>query len=71
MFRHKVAKEVQESRSALTKLGFEIIEKELPIQASEIQNSRLAQDIVVDGCCGINELLKLHAWTMMEYDRNF
>ena len=60
---------MQSARKTLEKFGFKIIEKEVPIDVHEIRNPALRSEILEDGCCGIDELLKLHAWTMMEYDR--
>jgi len=64
-----VSKEVQKCRYALERMGYRILEKELPVTPEEIRNPQIAREIVTDGCCGIWELLKLHAWKLTEYDR--
>eukprot|EP00466_Bigelowiella_natans_P008117 jgi/Bigna1/134718/aug1.26_g9426 len=62
-----VSKEVQKCRYALERMGYRILEKELPVTPEEIRNPQIAREIVTDGCCGIWELLKLHAWKLTEY----
>ncbi|GAB5359578.1 hypothetical protein AAMO2058_000555400 [Amorphochlora amoebiformis] len=64
-----VSKEVQTCRPALKTIGFKVLEKELPLQPEEIRNPQIAREIINDGCCGMWELLKLHVWTLTEYDR--
>ncbi|GAB5370379.1 hypothetical protein AAMO2058_001487700 [Amorphochlora amoebiformis] len=64
-----VSKDVKVCRYALERIGFRVLEKELPLTPEEIRNPTIAQEIVKDGCCGIWELLKLHAWKLTEYDR--
>lgn len=64
-----IAKEVTECRSALERMGYRLMIRDLPVQLEEIQNKKIREEIKTDGCCGISELLKLHAWTMTEYDR--
>ncbi|KAJ8599727.1 hypothetical protein CTAYLR_003389 [Chrysophaeum taylorii] len=62
------------SRNALLFLGFgEVLEKELPINVSQIEGQTLrslwSTDPKKGGCCGAWELLKLYAWTLTGYDR--
>mmetsp|Transcript_12506 Transcript_12506/g.18671 ORF Transcript_12506/g.18671 Transcript_12506/m.18671 type:complete len:535 (+) Transcript_12506:14-1618(+) len=64
-----VSKDVVKCRYSLERLGFKILEKDLPVKPDEIRNPQIAKEILTDGCCGIWELLKLHAWTLTEYDR--
>ncbi len=64
-----VAKRVVECRYALERIGFKVLERELPVTPEQIRNPQIAREIVTDGCCGIWELLKLHAWKLTEYDR--
>jgi len=64
-----VSKKVQTARPVLKKLGFKILEFDLPMQPEEIRNEQVRKEMLEDGCCGMDELLKLHAWRLFEYDR--
>lgn len=62
------------SRKALRVVGFNrIMEKELPINVTQIAGKRLREQWSMDsskgGCCGAWELLKLYAWTLTDYYR--
>jgi len=64
-----VSKEVVQCRYSLERMGFQILERDLPVTPEQIRNPQIAREIVTDGCCGIWELLKLHAWKLDQYDR--
>lgn len=64
-----VHSEVQETRPALLRLGYKIREFELPINSSEIKGKSVRERIDKTGCCGAQELLKLRAYQLSEYDR--
>lgn len=54
-------------------LGFRVMRRQLPINVSAIQGDTLRKLWIKDtrkgGCCGAWELLKLYAWTLVEYSR--
>jgi len=60
---------VQETRPALERVGFKIMEFEPPLSSSEIEGKHLRETIDNSGCCGTLELLKLRAFQLLEYDR--
>jgi hypothetical protein len=64
-----VTKQVKTSREVLSRFGWRIIEKDLPVAVSEIENQDYAQRMVNSGCCGADEFLKLWAFTLTEYHR--
>jgi len=64
-----ISPKVVKARPVLQTLGFEILVRELPVQADEIRDPNTRREILKDGCCGIDELLKLHAWTLTDYER--
>ena len=70
----------QKTRSSLRGIGFRSIEKQLPIAPEKIEGSFLRKlwteptekfpdPTMRGGCCGAWELLKLYAWTLIEYER--
>jgi hypothetical protein len=46
-----------------------LIEKDLPLNVSDIKGDYLREHIEKNGCCGATELLKLYAWSFTEYHR--
>ena len=48
--------------------GYNIITSELPITIDDIQNKQYANELLTDGCCGMDELLKLEAYKWSSYD---
>ena len=64
-----VTKQVKTSREILTKFGWRIIERDLPVAIKDIENQDYAQRMVNSGCCGADEFLKLWAFTLTEYHR--
>jgi len=57
------------TRAALALVGFRVLERPTPVAIPEIRGSFLRQRIVRSGCCGATELMKLWAWSLVEYDR--
>lgn len=57
------------SRPILSKFGWRIIEKPLPVSIDEIENKEYATTMKNSGCCGADEFLKLWAYTLTEYHR--
>jgi len=66
-----VTEEVVRGASArkLEALGFRLVQRDSPLEASEIRQDFLREKIVKDGCCGITELMKLYAFTLTDYDQ--
>ncbi len=64
-----VTKSVVTTRSILSKFGWRIIERDLPVQLEEIENKDYAERMRNSGCCGADEFLKLWAYTLTEYYR--
>ena len=50
-----------------TKLGYKVLIRETPINVSQIQGQFLRERIVKTGCCQEKELIKLWAYTLVEY----
>jgi hypothetical protein len=53
--------------STLAPLGYTLLERETPVQVSEIQGEFLRSKIEQNGCCGEKELIKLHAYTLDQH----
>lgn len=58
--------------SILERVGYTLLIKDYPILPQDIQehnetNSFLKKNIAKDGCCGHGELLKLHAYSMVNH----
>jgi hypothetical protein len=51
----------------LADLGFELIQRDTPVNVSQIQGDVLRERIVTNGCCGEKELIKLEAYTLMQH----
>ncbi|RYG98570.1 hypothetical protein EON65_51280 [archaeon] len=64
-----VTKKVKTTRTVLRKFGWKILEKDLPVALSEIQNKDYADRMKDSGCCGADEFLKLWAYTLTQYER--
>ena len=60
---------VQKARPVLRAFGFRVIEKQLRFNSSVIEGEYLRSVIDESGCCGMDELIKLSAWELTEYDR--
>lgn len=60
---------VTSTREILTKFGWRIIEREIPVALDEIENQKYADAMRNSGCCGADEFLKLWAYTLTEYHR--
>jgi len=50
------------------RLNYEVLERDTPIDASEIRGEFLRQNIVKSGCCQEKELIKLWAYTLVDYE---
>merc|ERR1712007_99070 len=61
--------DVVKARPVLELMGYKLVVRALPVPLEEIRNREYVKDLEEDGCCGASELLKLHAWTLKEYDR--
>ena len=53
----------------LKAFGWKVIETESPVQYSEIADGYYKQNLNASGCCGMNELMKLNAFTLTDYYR--
>jgi hypothetical protein len=51
----------------LVSLGFELIERAVPVKVEEIEGEYLRSRIEKNGCCGAKELIKLEALTFTQY----
>lgn len=49
----------------LTKAGFAVMERQVPVKAEELQDPTYRSKAPTSGCCGLDELLKLEAWTLV------
>jgi hypothetical protein len=52
---------------SLQELGYQIIERPVPVKTSDIQGDILRTKIEKNGCCGSKELVKLEAYTFEEF----
>ena len=51
----------------LSKLGYEILIRNTPIDVYRIQNEQYREDIESNGCCGSKEFMKLWAYTLVDH----
>jgi len=51
----------------LAELGYELLERETPIQVADIEGDFLRSKIEKNGCCGEKELIKLEAYTLTQH----
>ncbi len=51
----------------LMDLGFELVERQTPVNVSDIQGDILRERIVRNGCCGERELIKLEAFRLIQH----
>ncbi|CAN0347144.1 unnamed protein product [Ectocarpus sp. 12 AP-2014] len=59
----------QEGRQHLEGMGWRVVEKDLPVAVEDIENETYRKHVVKSGCCGANEFIKLHAYTLTQYHR--
>eukprot|EP00937_MAST-01D_sp_MAST-1D-sp2_P005635 g5635.t1 len=64
-----VKPEVQASRKALRFFGYDIVESRVKVKTEEIEGEELRSTIGKSGCCGMDELIKLEAYGMDQYER--
>jgi len=50
-------------------LGFQVLVRDIPLKLEEVPLGHYRKRLPVSGCCGMAELLKLHALTLTEYHR--
>lgn len=53
----------------VAKAGWEPKRVELPVSLNEIENKGFRKEVQNSGCCGEAEFIKLHAFSLVEYDR--
>ena len=51
----------------LSKLGYEILIRDTPIDVHRIHNEQYKEDIESGGCCGSKEFMKLWAYTLVDH----
>eukprot|EP00904_Undaria_pinnatifida_P012645 jgi/Undpi1/8510/HiC_scaffold_25.g10977.m1 len=59
----------EEGKRLVEGMGWRIIVKDLPVAVEDIENKMYREHVVNSGCCGANEFIKLHAYTLTEYHR--
>eukprot|EP00555_Chaetoceros_dichaeta_P010586 CAMPEP_0198257998 /NCGR_PEP_ID=MMETSP1447-20131203/7527_1 /TAXON_ID=420782 /ORGANISM="Chaetoceros dichaeta, Strain CCMP1751" /LENGTH=351 /DNA_ID=CAMNT_0043945015 /DNA_START=160 /DNA_END=1212 /DNA_ORIENTATION=+ len=64
LFAHPSAKDCIEP---FVKMGYNVLIKDTPINASEIKTDFFRRHVVKTGCCGDKEFLKLYAYTLTDY----
>jgi len=64
LFAHPSAKDCIEP---FVKMGYNVLIKDTPINASEIKTDFFREHVVKTGCCGEKEFLKLYAYTLTEH----
>lgn len=52
----------------LEDIGYTLLERETPVRVQDIRGEFLRKNIVSNGCCGENELLKLEAYTLIQHN---
>jgi hypothetical protein len=60
---------VTKSRKALEYFGYRVVEADVKVKSSEIKGEELRNTIDKSGCCGMDELIKLEAFRLVEYER--
>jgi hypothetical protein len=61
-----VHRQAVECSSILGDLGFEIIVVDPPVKKEEIKGDYLREHIHRERCCGLDEFIKLHAYSLPE-----
>ena len=61
--------EVVVARKGLELLGWRVLERDVPVKVEDIKGEYLRKHIRNNGCCGERELLKLWAYTLVQYHR--
>ena len=51
----------------LEALGYTLLARDTPVRVEDIQGDILRERIQKNGCCGERELIKLEAWTLVQY----
>ena len=62
-----VHKKAEHCSHLLKDLGFELIIKDSPVQISEIRGEYLRKNVHKEWCCGADEFVKLHAYTIHDH----
>mmetsp|Transcript_6203 Transcript_6203/g.13685 ORF Transcript_6203/g.13685 Transcript_6203/m.13685 type:complete len:397 (+) Transcript_6203:158-1348(+) len=60
---------VNSSIAILERFGWRVLQRPLPVAIDQIENQQYAQKMRNSGCCGVDEFLKLWAYTLTEYHR--
>uniref|UniRef100_A0A7S1ZB82 Glycosyltransferase family 8 protein n=1 Tax=Ditylum brightwellii TaxID=49249 RepID=A0A7S1ZB82_9STRA len=50
-----------------TKLGYEVLIRDTPVNITEIRGDFLRERLPKSGCCGEKEFIKLYAYTLLDY----
>ena len=53
--------------SQLEDVGYELLVRDVPVPVNEIRGDFLRTKVVVNGCCGEKEYIKLHAYTLVDH----
>eukprot|EP01041_Mallomonas_annulata_P005170 gene5170-10339_t len=64
-----VTPKVIAARPILKAFGWKVLERDIPVALSEIQNPEYMKKMKDSGCCGADEFIKLWAYTLTEYHR--
>lgn len=56
-----------ECAEQLSEMGYEMLVRDVPVPVEEIKGDFLRTKVVVNGCCGEKEYIKLHAYTILEH----
>lgn len=51
----------------LKSLGYKVLSRSSPVELKYIQGEYLRERLPNDGCCGVNEFTKLHAYTLVDH----
>jgi len=51
----------------LAAVGYELLVRDVPVPVDEIRGDFLRTKVVVNGCCGEKEYVKLHAYTLLDH----
>ncbi|CAM9448997.1 unnamed protein product, partial [Ascophyllum nodosum] len=59
----------ESGRRHLEAMGWKLLEKDIPVAVADIEDEFYRNHVVKSGCCGADEFLKLHAYTLTDYHR--
>jgi hypothetical protein len=60
-----VSPKVQRMLPVLRQAGYRLVPRGVPVTPEQLRNEAFRKSAPTSGCCGLGELLKLEAWTLV------